>query len=221
MNIKKILLLWVIFAILDPDPLNRLNPDTDPDPQPWFLLHPLWVGISNSRLCSAISRTLWPNITTGMASSVPLSPYQFFSSQSLVTLFTVLYPEMEFLDIGVTKDSISLCYSQSLPLADFKKSLLFSGFKNPCKKIREKRELSLWLAFFDSRKPDQMSCLRRLEFMPRRQKPRLKMPFKNSISSLRQAINKWGICFNTKKFLFCRLIWVLPDSVPVSDPVDP
>jgi hypothetical protein len=34
------LLLWVIFALLDPDPLTRLNPDipdpdTDPDPQPW------------------------------------------------------------------------------------------------------------------------------------------------------------------------------------------
>jgi hypothetical protein len=29
---KKILLLWVIFALLDPDPLTRLNPD----PQPWF-----------------------------------------------------------------------------------------------------------------------------------------------------------------------------------------
>jgi hypothetical protein len=33
---KKFLLLWVIFALLDPDPdpLTRLNPDTDPDPQP-------------------------------------------------------------------------------------------------------------------------------------------------------------------------------------------
>jgi hypothetical protein len=69
-----------------------------------------------------------------MASSVPLSPYQFFSSQSLVTLFTVFYPEMEFLDISVTKDSIALCYSQSLPLANFKKAILYSGFKNSYKK---------------------------------------------------------------------------------------
>ncbi len=35
MNFKNIfLLLWVIFALVDPDPLTRLNPDTDPDPQP-------------------------------------------------------------------------------------------------------------------------------------------------------------------------------------------
>jgi hypothetical protein len=30
---KKILLLWVIFALLDPDPLTRLNQD----PQPWCI----------------------------------------------------------------------------------------------------------------------------------------------------------------------------------------
>jgi hypothetical protein len=42
MIFKKKILLWVIFALLDPDPdpLTRLNPDpdTDPDPQPCFLL---------------------------------------------------------------------------------------------------------------------------------------------------------------------------------------
>ncbi len=112
------------------------------------LLNPLWVGISYLGLCSAISRTLWPNITTGMASSVPLSPYQFFSSQSLVTLFTVFYPEMEFLDISVTKDSIALCYSQSLPLANFKKAILYSGFKNSYKKsAKQENWLYLWVAF--------------------------------------------------------------------------
>ncbi len=33
---KKILLLWDIFALLepDPDPVTRLNPDPDTDPQP-------------------------------------------------------------------------------------------------------------------------------------------------------------------------------------------
>jgi hypothetical protein len=47
---KKFLLLWVIFALLDPDPdseygsgssdpiesVSNPDPDTDPDPQPWL-----------------------------------------------------------------------------------------------------------------------------------------------------------------------------------------
>jgi hypothetical protein len=35
---ENFLLLWVIFALLDP--LTRLNPDpdTDPDPQPWLIV---------------------------------------------------------------------------------------------------------------------------------------------------------------------------------------
>jgi hypothetical protein len=35
--LKIFLLLWVIFALLDPDPLTRLNPDPDTDPQPCHL----------------------------------------------------------------------------------------------------------------------------------------------------------------------------------------
>jgi hypothetical protein len=34
---KFFLLLWVIFALLDPDPLTPLNPD--PDPQPCLFSH--------------------------------------------------------------------------------------------------------------------------------------------------------------------------------------
>jgi hypothetical protein len=49
--------------------------------------------------------------------------------------------KVEFLDINLTKDSFATCYSQSLLLADFKENhtVLFSGFKNPYKKIRETR----------------------------------------------------------------------------------
>jgi hypothetical protein len=63
-------------------------------------------------------------------------------------------PEMEFLDINLTKDS-------SLMLNDFhssfywwilKKTILFSGFKNHYKIIRETRKLE---------------SMRRLELMPR------------------------------------------------------
>jgi hypothetical protein len=33
------LFLWVIFALLDPDPATQINadPDADPDPKPWFV----------------------------------------------------------------------------------------------------------------------------------------------------------------------------------------
>jgi hypothetical protein len=35
--------LWVIFALLDPDPATQIN--ADPDPQPW-LVHPqFWAQI--------------------------------------------------------------------------------------------------------------------------------------------------------------------------------
>jgi hypothetical protein len=54
MNLKKILLLWVIFALLDPDPMTRLNLDPQPclqdlhrellrggaRPEPWYSREP-------------------------------------------------------------------------------------------------------------------------------------------------------------------------------------
>jgi hypothetical protein len=30
------LFLWVIFALLDPDPATQINADPDTDPKPWF-----------------------------------------------------------------------------------------------------------------------------------------------------------------------------------------
>jgi hypothetical protein len=58
---------------------------------------------------------------------------------------SVADPEMEFLNMNLTKESslFNPCCSQSLPLADFKEThtVLFSGFKNPYKIIREKRKL--------------------------------------------------------------------------------
>jgi hypothetical protein len=42
-------------------------------------------------------------------------------------------------------ESFAPCYSQSLQLADFKETILFSGFKNPYKKIRETRNSHLFM----------------------------------------------------------------------------
>ncbi len=57
---------------------------------------------------------------------------------------------MEFLDINPTKGSslllYTLCYSQSLLLADFKetkKTILFSGFKNPYKKSAKQEKTGI------------------------------------------------------------------------------
>ncbi len=49
---------------------------------------------------------------------------------------------MEFLNINLTKDSrimLLAIYSQSLLLAVLKKTILFSGFKNPYKKSDKNR----------------------------------------------------------------------------------
>ncbi len=60
--------------------------------------------------------------------------------------------EMQFLDITLTKDSSLLLYDVHSPFywRIFKKIVLFSGFKNSYKKIRETRELyflerKIWL----------------------------------------------------------------------------
>jgi hypothetical protein len=51
---------------------------------------------------------------------------------------------MEFLDISLTKDSFAPCYSQSFPLADLKKTILYSGFNNPYEKIRKENSLFIY-----------------------------------------------------------------------------
>jgi hypothetical protein len=60
------------------------------------------------------------------------------------TRFTLesLRPEMDFLDINLTKDSSLLLHAiHSLSTGGFlKKTRLYSGFKNTYKKIREKLE---------------------------------------------------------------------------------
>jgi hypothetical protein len=60
---------------------------------------------------------------------------------------------MEFLDINLANDSRLLLHAIHSPFywRILKETILFSGFKNPCKKIRETSN----------------SSLRRLEFMPR------------------------------------------------------
>jgi hypothetical protein len=52
-------------------------------------------------------------------------------------------PEMEFLDINITKDLSLLLHSVLSPLywRILKKTILFSGNKNPYKKICETRKL--------------------------------------------------------------------------------
>ncbi len=48
---------------------------------------------------------------------------------------------MEFLDINLTKVFYSMLLTVPSILVDFKKTIPFSGFKNPYKKIRETRKL--------------------------------------------------------------------------------
>ncbi len=54
-----------------------------------------------------------------------------------------LHPEMEFLDINWTKDSSLLLTVIQSPFywRILKKTILFSGIKNPYKKLRETRKL--------------------------------------------------------------------------------
>ncbi len=63
-------------------------------------------------------------------------------------LFSKKIVEMEFLDISLTKGSSLLLYAVCSPpllLEDFKKTILFSGSKNPNKKIRETRKSSRFM----------------------------------------------------------------------------
>ncbi len=71
------LLLWVIFALLDPDPLTRLNPDPDPQPclEPWFGIVGEWAG----RVCSG-----WRWSPPGCSTPCPASS----SSTSRTTSWT-------------------------------------------------------------------------------------------------------------------------------------
>ncbi len=54
-----------------------------------------------------------------------------------------LYTEMEFLDTNLTKDLSFLLHAIHSPSywQIFEKTILFSGLKNPTKKIREPRKL--------------------------------------------------------------------------------
>jgi hypothetical protein len=85
-------------------------------------------------------------------------------------------PELKFSDISLTKYSSLLLHAIHRP--DFwwilKKTRLFSGFKNPDKKIREIRKLeSIHEERFvglenEGRKPDKNSSQKRIEFMARK-----------------------------------------------------
>jgi hypothetical protein len=82
---------------------------------------------------------------------------------------------MEYLDINLTKDSSLLLNAIHSPFYWWilKKTIVFSAFNNPYKKIPETRKLvSFHETHFverknEGRKPDEISSLRRLEFMPR------------------------------------------------------
>ncbi len=72
---------------------------------------------------------------------------------------------------SLTKDSILFTVPSTGRF--LKKTILYSGFKNPNKKIRETRNSSLFMNRIfveqknEGRKPDKNSILRKLEFMPR------------------------------------------------------
>ncbi len=57
------------------------------------------------------------------------------------------FPEIEFLDINITKDSSLSLHAINSPFyqRNLKKTILFSGFNNPDKKISETRKSSLFM----------------------------------------------------------------------------
>jgi hypothetical protein len=98
-------------------------------------------------------------------------------------------PEMEFLDINFDKrlESFDPCWSQSLLLADFKKTILYFGFKNIYKKSTKLEYIH------EQHIEERKNEVRKLESEKTQvyaQKPRLKIPFKNSISRIRTWIRK-------------------------------
>ncbi len=101
---------------------------------------------------------------------------------------------MEFLDINLTKDSRFLLHAQTLLLVDLKKTILYSGFKNPYKKNPPNMitRVSSWIAFCSSEKRE-WKTRQKLESEKTQvyaRKPRQKMPFKNSISFLARKSKK-------------------------------
>ncbi len=105
---------------------------------------------------------------------------------------------MEFLDINLTKKSESFnpCCTKSLLLADFfKETILFSGFKTPYKKSG-KQEIKVYSDQHFVEQKMKVENQTKLESEKTRvyaQKPRLKMPFKDSISMLWSA-SLWPPC---------------------------
>ncbi len=97
---------------------------------------------------------------------------------------------MEFLDINSTKGSSPLLHVIHSPFhwRILTKTIFFSGFKNPFKKIPETRKLkSIHVQHFVEQKNEG----RKLESEKTRvyaQKTQLKMPFKNSISGSTSSI---------------------------------
>ncbi len=105
----------------------------------------------------------------------------FFYSCSLVQTLT----KMAFLDISLTKDTTLLLHAICSPFCwqILKKPILFSGFKNPYKKTLETR--NKYFHFVEQNKRGQKT---RQKLDPEKtpfysQTPRLKVPFKNSIST--------------------------------------
>jgi hypothetical protein len=66
-----------------------------------------------------------------------------FGSGVIHTFTSGICPEMEFLDINLTRrlESFAPCYSQSLSLRILQANIPYTGIKNPGKKIRETRKL--------------------------------------------------------------------------------
>ncbi len=100
--------------------------------------------------------------------------------------FYPTYPEMEFLDINLTKDSSLLLHAINSPFywRILKKTILFSGLKNACKKSAKQENSSLFINSSFSR--TEKLGRQKLESEKTRiyaQKPRITIPFKNSIST--------------------------------------
>jgi hypothetical protein len=90
---------------------------------------------------------------------------------------------MEFLDINLTKVFYSMLLTVPSILVDFKKTILFSGFKNPYKKIHETRKLE---SIHEQHFIERNNRVEVSRFYA--QKPRLKMQFKNSISGFKLGL---------------------------------
>jgi hypothetical protein len=145
---------------------------------------------------------------TAVSPTTALSFHPFYKCEHIPLFRTFIAensPEIKFLDISLTKDLGLLLYAVHNPFywQIWKKTILFSGFKSPCKKYAKQEHSSLFMN----------NILQKKEGRKPNQKPRLNMPVKNSISGqccvwepLKKLLDKfYKLVYTVTKFIRIRI----------------